>query len=186
MSTVGIEGSSRLSPHVRGHLLLFERRPAPAIPSAKLIAGAVILEVLCPTVVGPLAQFVPLWVLFPALLALSLVIVRATGTRLSDLGLRPWHEWSTTEKSYFFQVLVIANVVFPLVLARSILARLEQIGDVAQSRGPCSCRTSSSASTRKSCTAGCFNRAWSDDWVRSSPSWWPMCCSRSGHCTGTT
>jgi membrane protease YdiL (CAAX protease family) len=111
---------------VRGHLLHFERRPTPAIPAAKLIAGAVILEVLCQTVVGRLAQFVPLWVLFPALLALSLVFVRASGTRLLDLGLRPWRDWSPTEKSYFFQVLVIANVVFPLVLAGSILARLEQ------------------------------------------------------------
>jgi membrane protease YdiL (CAAX protease family) len=111
---------------VRGHLLLFERRPAPAIPSAKFIAGAVILEIICLTVARPLSVFVPLWVLFPALLALSLVIVRASGTRLSDFGLRPWREWSTTEISYFFQVLVIANVVFPLVLAGSIVARLEQ------------------------------------------------------------
>ena len=126
MGNVGVEGSGRLSPHVRGHLLLFERRPWPAMPSAKFIAGAVILEVVCLAVVRPLALFVPLWVLFPALLALGLVMVRVSGTRLSDFGLRPWREWSTTEKSYFFQVLVIANVVFPLVLAGSITARLEQ------------------------------------------------------------
>jgi membrane protease YdiL (CAAX protease family) len=69
---------------------------------------------------------VPLLVLFPALLALSLVLVRASGVRLSDLGLRPWREWSTTEKSYLLQVLVIANVVFPVVLARSITAKMGQ------------------------------------------------------------
>ena len=174
-----------MSPHLRGHLLLFERRPAPAIPSAKLIVGAVILEVLCPTVVGPLAGFVPLWVLFPALLALSLVFVRASGTRLSDLGLRPWPDWSVTEKSYFFQVLVIANVVFPLVLAGSILARLEQTS-MLRELWTLFVPYLFFGFYQEVVYRGMLQSGLERRLVRSSPSWWPMCCSRSGHCTGTT
>jgi membrane protease YdiL (CAAX protease family) len=121
---MGVAGLHRLSPHLRGHLLLFERRPMPAIPSAKFIVGAVILELACLTIVRPLSASVPLLVLFPALLALGVAFVRASGVRLAEFGLRPWHDWSLTEKSYVVQVLVVANVVFPLVLAPSILAKI--------------------------------------------------------------
>ena len=68
----------------------------------------------------------PLWVKLPGLLVMSLVIVRASGARFSDLGFRPWSDWSTTEKSCFVQVLIIANVVFPLMLLPSITTRIEQ------------------------------------------------------------
>ena len=61
---------------------------------------------------------IPLWLLLPALLGLALLVVpRIAEVSLSQLGLRPWREWTTTEKSYFLQVVVIANVVFPIVLA---------------------------------------------------------------------
>ena len=125
MSSVGVEPRYRLSPHLRGHLLQFDRRPAPALPAARLIAGAIAVEVVCVAVVRALP--LPLWVKLPGLLALSLMIVRMTGVRFTDLGLRSWSEWSATEKSYFFQVLVIANVVFPLMLLQLIMARIEQV-----------------------------------------------------------
>ena len=111
--------------HLRGHLLLFDRRPAPALPAARLLAGVVVVELLCVAVVRGLA--LPLWVKLPGLLVLSLMIVRMSGVRFKDLGFRPWSEWSATERSYFVQVLVIANVVFPLMLARPIMARIEQV-----------------------------------------------------------
>ena len=38
----------------------------------------------------------------------------------------PWSEWSPVEKSYFVQLLVIANVVFPLVFASRLRAILAQ------------------------------------------------------------
>jgi membrane protease YdiL (CAAX protease family) len=53
----------------------------------------------------------------PALLGFALLVVpRLSGVRVSQLGFRPWREWTTSEKSYLFQVLVLANVVFPLML----------------------------------------------------------------------
>jgi membrane protease YdiL (CAAX protease family) len=48
---------------------------------------------------------------------------------LRQLGLRPWRDWTTTERSYFLQVLLIANVVFPLVLAARIESRLSLEGN---------------------------------------------------------
>ena len=59
-------------------------------------------------------------------LACALLLVRfATRLKLSQIGLYPWREWRPVEKSYFVQLLVIANIVFPLVFAsrlRLILA----------------------------------------------------------------
>jgi CAAX protease family protein len=67
---------------------------------------------------------VPLLVLIPLFLGCALLSVRfGAGLRLSQIGLHPWHKWTATEKSYFVQLLVIANVVFPLVFA----ARLQRI-----------------------------------------------------------
>jgi membrane protease YdiL (CAAX protease family) len=37
-----------------------------------------------------------------------------------------WRDWTRTEKSYFCQLLIIANVVFPLVLAGPLRTRLAQ------------------------------------------------------------
>ena len=125
LDTVGVERPHRLNPHLRGHLLLFDRRPAPVISSAAgLFIAALALEALRVAVVGFIA--VPLWMLLPALLALSLVAVRVAGVKFAELGLRPWREWSNTEGSYFFQVLLLANVVFPLVLAGPIMSRIGQ------------------------------------------------------------
>ena len=114
-----------MSPHLRGHLLLFDRRPAPDIPAARILAGAIVLELVRLAVVRALT--VPLWIVLPVLFALSLVVLRASGARFSQLGFRPWSDWSDTERSYFVQVLIIANVVFPLMLARPIMARMQQV-----------------------------------------------------------
>jgi membrane protease YdiL (CAAX protease family) len=60
----------------------------------------------------------PTWLRVPVLLVLAMVLVRFfAGVRLAQIGLYPWRDWSMTEKSYFIQVLVIANVVFGILFA---------------------------------------------------------------------
>ena len=124
--------SSGLSPHLRGHLLQFDRRPPPVYAASagwRLFLAAAFLEVLRLGAVRWLSPAIPLWLLLPSLLALSLAIVPTlTGVTLSQLGLRPWREWSATEKSYLFQVVIIANVVFLAALAGRIATRMEQPG----------------------------------------------------------
>ena len=72
---------------------------------------------------GPVA--IPIWLLLPLLLALALLTISVvTGLKPSQLGLRRWGDWTKTEKSYFLQVLVLANVIFPLVLAGPMQERL--------------------------------------------------------------
>jgi membrane protease YdiL (CAAX protease family) len=116
--------------HLRGHVLLFDQKAAPdydASAGLRLLIIAVALEALRPGLVRWLHPIAPLLVLVPLLLALALLSVRfLAGAKLSQLGFRPWREWSATEKSYFIQLLVIANVVFPLLFAarlRTIMAQ---------------------------------------------------------------
>jgi membrane protease YdiL (CAAX protease family) len=72
---------------------------------------------------------IPLSLLLPALVALGLLVVPGiAGVKLSQLGFRPWRDWTATEKSYFLQVLLIANVVFPIVLAAPLGNRVAQAG----------------------------------------------------------
>ena len=131
---VNATGTSRhrLSPHLRGHLLLFDRRTAPAYTArsgVRLVLAAVVVEVVRLASVTWLRSAIPLWLLMAGLLGLALLAVRViAGVRLRDLGFRPWREWTTTEKSYFIQVVVIANVIFPIVFAARIGSRVAQQG----------------------------------------------------------
>lgn len=121
------------SAHLRGHLLRFDGGHAPThgeAPGARLLLAAVLLEALRTAVVAWLGPSGPLWLLVAIPFAVALTIIpRFAGITLTQLGLRPWRHWTPTEKSYFIQVLVIANVVFPLVLSAPIARRLGQ-GDV--------------------------------------------------------
>lgn len=103
--------------HLGGHVLLFDRKPLPELSGSadmRLLLLAAALEI------GRLAVFRrahPALVL--AWLALALLAVPSFArVRLRDLGFAPWRAWTGTERSYFVQVLVLANVLFPLVLAR--------------------------------------------------------------------
>jgi membrane protease YdiL (CAAX protease family) len=70
---------------------------------------------------------VPLLILVPLFLGIALWSVRFVAKlRLSQIGLYPWRRWTATEKSYFVQLLLIANVVFPLVFASRLRAILIQ------------------------------------------------------------
>jgi membrane protease YdiL (CAAX protease family) len=110
-----------LSVHVRGHGLLFDKRSAPIFDASigvRLVLIAVGTEALRLVVVKWLYPAWPLLILVLLSLAFVLLLVRfAARLKLSQIGLYLWHEWTPVEKSYFVQLLVIANVVFPLVFA---------------------------------------------------------------------
>ena len=122
----------RWSPHLRGHLLLFDRRPTPALTAhagGRLLLAAAVVEVVRLAAVRWLYPAIPLWLLLPALLGLGLLMVPGiAGVRLSRLGFRPWRDWSAPEKSYFLQVVVIVNVVFLIVVAAPRWNRVAQAG----------------------------------------------------------
>jgi len=110
--------------HLRGHLLLFEPRPWPAYTDSagfRLLVVAGGLEIVRLSAVRWLYPRVPLWVLLPLLLGIALVSVQAiAGVKLSQLGFRRWGEWTTTEKSYFLQVVILATAFLLVVLAVSL------------------------------------------------------------------
>ncbi len=120
-------GPRGLSVHLRGHVFLFGKRLRSAYEgsdSTRLLLAAVVLEAGRLGVVRWLHARVPLSILIPLLLVAALLSVRFVARlRLSRIGFHPWREWSAIEKSYFIQLLVIANVVFPMVFA----ARLQRV-----------------------------------------------------------
>lgn len=63
----------------------------------------------------------PEWIRVPVLLLLALLFVRwFAGLDWSDIGLAPWKTWSAVEKSYFIQVVVLANMIFLVVFRHRI------------------------------------------------------------------
>jgi membrane protease YdiL (CAAX protease family) len=123
-----VQPKRRLSPHLRGHILFFDGKRPPEYGAAtgfRLLIIAATLEVLRLVAVKWLN--LPLWLLAFLLLGSALLAIRfIAGLKLSSIGLRRWREWTTAEKSYFVQVLVVANVVFPVVLAAALRRRFEQ------------------------------------------------------------
>src|SRR3977135_3890321 len=107
--------------HLQGHVLLFDQKPAPpyeASAGLRLLFVAVVLEATRLGVVRWFYPKVPLLILLPLLLGCALLAVRfGAGLRLSQIGFKPWRQWNAIEKSYFAQVLIIANVVFSLVFS---------------------------------------------------------------------
>jgi membrane protease YdiL (CAAX protease family) len=107
--------------HWRGHVLLFDKLPESRFGGSsgtRLLLIAVGLEALRLPVFAWLRPTAPLWSVVPVLLACALLMVRVVaGMRLSQIGLYPWRDWNAIEKSYFIQLLVLANTVFPLVFA---------------------------------------------------------------------
>lgn len=107
--------------HLQGHVLLFEQKPTPQFEASaglRLLFFAVVLEAVRLGVVRWFYPRVPLLVLVPLLLACALLAIRfGARLKLSKIGFKPWRQWNTIEKSYFVQVLLIANVVFPLILS---------------------------------------------------------------------
>jgi membrane protease YdiL (CAAX protease family) len=137
MAKSDASSSRGLGLHLRGHLLLFDKRPASrydASAGARLLLIAVVVEALRLAVVKLFHPTLPLLILVLLPLACALLLVRFAGPlKLSQIGLYPLDEWHPVEKSYFVQLLVIANVVFPLVFAarlRLILAQPSALSTV--------------------------------------------------------
>ena len=124
-----------LTVHARGHFLLFDPRSVPhwdAATGARLLLIAVGIEAIRLVAVRWFHPTVPLLILVLLLLAGVLGLVRfAARLKLSQIGLYRWSAWSAVEKSYFVQLLVIANVVFPLVFASRLRLILAQPSVVA-------------------------------------------------------
>jgi uncharacterized protein len=116
--------SQGLIVHLQGHVLLFEQKPGSqhdASAGLRLLFVAVVLEAVRLGVVRWFYPKVPLVILLPLLLGCALLAVRyGAGLRLSQIGFKPWRQWNAIEKSYFVQVLIIANIVFSLVFANPL------------------------------------------------------------------
>lgn len=117
----------RIPRHLRGHLLLFDAKARPSYPSRaglRLLAAFLVVE----AVIGPrfhlftllgLPQPAP-WIRVVVLLALAVALVRLFARLdLSAIGFIPWREGGVAEKSYFVQVIVMANVVFVLLVGNA-------------------------------------------------------------------
>lgn len=116
--------------HLRGHVLLFDHPRTPRFDASaglRLLLTAVALEIVRLGLLNWFYPALPLLVLIPVFLALALLAIPLVArVSFSQLGFRPWREWSLTEKSYFVQVVVIANLVFPLVFATRLKAIVGQ------------------------------------------------------------
>ena len=118
--------------HLRGHVLLFDHKAPPdfdAWSGMLLLAIALGLEVVRLIAVALLHGAVPLLILTPLFVACALLLVRfVAGLELRQIGLYPWREWTPVERSYFIQLLVLANIVFPLVFLSQLRLILAQPG----------------------------------------------------------
>jgi hypothetical protein len=178
-----------VSPHLRGHLLLFDPRPVPMhsqSAGARLLITAVFVEVVRLVAVRWRYPLIPLWLLLPALLGLALwAVAGIAGVKLSHLGFRRWRDWTTTEKSYFVQVVVIANLVFPIVLGAQIKNRVAQPG-LASSLWTVFVPYLFFGFYQELVYRGMVQLELIRRWRAPQASSSRICCTRSDHCTGTT
>lgn len=120
--------SQGLFVHLRGHVLLFDKKPGihhDGREGTRLLILAGAFEVIRLGLVKWFYPVFPLLVLVPVFLISALLSIRfLAGLNLSAIGFQPWRKWTATEKSYFVQLLVIANIVFPLMLAPRLKAVL--------------------------------------------------------------
>lgn len=128
-----------MSPHLRGHLLQFDQRASAgheASAGDRLLLTALALEIVRLAAVTWLLPSTPLWLVLTFLLGLALLAVPAlTGLKLSQIGFHRWREWTRTEKSYFLQVVLMANVLFAFVFAAPLRDRLVESGALAMLSG---------------------------------------------------
>lgn len=67
----------------------------------------------------------PPWLRVPLLLGTALMLVRFVARlTFSEIGLYGWRDWSRTERSYFVQIFIVANVVFSVLFADRLQAIL--------------------------------------------------------------
>ncbi|HEY3162286.1 MAG TPA: CPBP family intramembrane glutamic endopeptidase [Vicinamibacterales bacterium] len=89
---------------------------------ARLLIYTLLLEALR---VALNATDLPISIRAPLYLSLALLAVhRGAGVAWSEIGFRRWRDWNRTEKSYFVQIVIIANVIFGSVFAAGLKAQL--------------------------------------------------------------
>ncbi len=125
-----------LSPFLRGHLLLFDKRDDPHYAPAvgiRLLAIFLVLEI----VVGPRAGILSWlglaspdrWLRVTVLLAAAILAARLWAkASLYEIGLLSWRKWTTTEKLYFAQVVLLAITIFIVVSSQRLGLWLGRLG----------------------------------------------------------
>ncbi|HEY5610853.1 MAG TPA: CPBP family intramembrane glutamic endopeptidase [Thermoanaerobaculia bacterium] len=120
-----------LTDHLEGHAFLFDAKKRPSVGRAtalRLLLIYLVLEIA----IGPRLHLArafdlplpPLYVTVPLLLVVALLLVRRFAS-FEQIGLYRWREWSTTEKSYFLQIVIAINISFALLYR----AKIEAIAD---------------------------------------------------------
>jgi CAAX protease family protein len=120
-----------LGPHWRGHVLRFGPTPLEAYTAAsgrRLLVIVGLIEGALGPRLGLLQRLgleaPPAWLRVPLLVGVVLALARwYAGVKPSQLGFRSWATWSRTERSYFIQVFLLANVIFAMIFAGPV-ARL--------------------------------------------------------------
>jgi membrane protease YdiL (CAAX protease family) len=115
----------------RGHVFLFDKTCARPTyePGAgvRLLLIVVGLEAVRLTINWLGLPFTPFWLGVPIYLGLALLSVPfIAGLSWSQIGFQGWSKWNFTEKSYFIQILLAANIVFPMVFAPQLQAIFAQ------------------------------------------------------------
>lgn len=110
----------------KGHFFLFDKAATRSThgesAGARLLIYTLLLEAFR---VALNATRLPLSIRAPLYLALALLAIqRGVRVAWSDIGFRRWSDWNRTEKSYFVQVVIFANVVFGSVFAAGLKAQL--------------------------------------------------------------
>ena len=113
--------TGRLNSHLAGHFLQFAEKSTPQYDS-KTGMRLLLIFVLLEGIIGPrfsLASMLgisvpPASIRIPILLFVALLLVKFVAKiEFNKIGLYPWRDWTTTERSYFLQVLVLVNIIFP-------------------------------------------------------------------------
>ena len=117
-------GVDRVAAIWHGHVFLFDRPIERANYSnavgLRLLAAAGALEALRLAINFFGQAWLPMFIRAPLYVFLALVSLRASGVSLRRIGLRPWREWNATERSYFVQMLLLTNVVFPAMFSAQL------------------------------------------------------------------
>jgi membrane protease YdiL (CAAX protease family) len=115
----------------RGHVFLFDKEREPAtfgdtagIRLLLIVTGLEIIRLLRNQF---LLRFLPFWLEVPIYLAMVLAATRfVAAVGLGQIGFSRWTQWNATERSYFIQVLILVNVVFPLLFGARLRAALAE------------------------------------------------------------
>jgi membrane protease YdiL (CAAX protease family) len=111
----------------KGHLFLFDKELGRSSYGEKtgfrLLMLVAVLELVRLAILR--ITLLPFWVQSPLILVVVLLSVRVV-LPFREIGLRSWREWNRIEKSYFIQVVIIANVIFPMTLGSGLAAAFAQ------------------------------------------------------------